>query len=90
MSGDGIFRSACEEFDYEYISALETIEQYTGLKDKNGKEIYEGDILCFPDTPKAGNWTMKWNEKECRYSDYYPKDKAEIIGNIHENPDLLK
>jgi len=72
-----------------YIHNHKTVGQYTGLKDKNGEEIYEGDILAWDDG-KGDPWLIAWNENECRYTDYSPKNKAIIIGNIHENPELLE
>lgn len=66
--------------------------QYTGLLDKNGKEIYEGDILKF--NTKGGNemiYEVKWRGKgfkPTRMSEDN-QEEIEIIGNIYENPELL-
>ena len=76
----------------------ETVGQYTGLTDKNGKKIFEGDIL-------KGAWEtvfqvvyddcylgFRAKEKDGMHNciDYYGLDRLEIIGNIHDNPELLK
>lgn len=77
------------------------LEQCTGLKDANGKLIYEGDIvanvnnkffIAYSDNEACFTVNLIGNSSEiqtCGCSDYWLKTKT-IVGNIHENPELLK
>jgi len=93
-----------EKFDFDSMKAAiqlldqrtSELMQYTGLKDKNGKEIYEDDVMSDPEDNERLYHVM-WNGAEYRWGAWSNgRERAfadmrngEVIGNIYENPELL-
>jgi uncharacterized phage protein (TIGR01671 family) len=127
-TGHGVFVEADEAFRDNYIDwfgselaptdECSIIEQFTGLYDKNGTEIYEGDVVCYHSYHNLGHvqektigrvvwgrtgdsdewahskhyeWTVRGDSlADVADSDYPDEAYCEVIGNIHDNPELLE
>lgn len=95
VNGKKYFIFQNKPLEHEVIP--ETVGQYTGLTDKNGKKIFEGDIIIqfcrglkklYKVVFNVGSFTLQGKDTHAEICEVfcYP---CEIIGNIHDNPELL-
>lgn len=103
--GDSVYKTVVIDIkeDRSYLAKIKNAEimQFTGLKDKNDKEIYEGDVVkCKMHNKTYENYVISWcsedasfealNVDKSNFIDATIWCKCEIIGNIHENPELAE
>lgn len=91
------FCGSAYDDDNDWEVDVETVGQYTGLTDKNGTKIFEGDIIH----GFGGNFAVRWSPEICSFvagegrrilpaMTYGTMKSFEVIGNIYDNPELME
>lgn len=97
QTGPIFYLNGCIALDQSWVTGDFLLMQYTGMKDQYGVEVYEGDIVRYKDRYVDGfhNSTVVfekcgWRIDEQLMNEWRSTNSFEVIGNIHQNPDLLK
>ena len=98
IDGSVSFLNTSGEWEQDDDKSMITLMQFTGRKDKNKKDIYEGDIFgtpiqlrCVVERENDGRWVLRFIDKRIKPISIldHKVEKSSIIGNIYENPELL-
>lgn len=102
LYGD-LLQNKCDDTTYAYIRSEtvlrvdpSTVGQFTGLRDKNGVRVFEGDILRYSFMGKS-LWAIVWTAERASFEAHnrnvalgaFAFTVGEVIGNVHDNPELL-